>query len=91
VIIHNNNNNETKTQVQINNDPELRNIQKWLEKTNKQSLNRQDLNIYSSLKNSPSQNNKNNYTPYLVGGGIGIGITLIVVVSYYLGKKNKSK
>ena len=88
---NNNNNNETKNQQQINNEPGLKNIQVWLEKNGKQSLSRQDLNIDTTTQNSPSQNGKNNYTPYLVGGVIVIGLVSIIAVSYYLGKKRGKK
>ena len=78
------------TSEQVNNDLELQNIKSLFQQKGIQKLDRQDLNITNSP--TPSQDSqKPDYTPYLVGGTIGIGLVVIVVISYYLGKKRSKK
>jgi len=87
------NNNESKNQLQINNDPQWDTLQNILRKKGKESLNFQELNSMVNPQNTPSggEPKKTDYTPYLVVGAIGILITVLVVVSYSLGKRGKTK
>jgi hypothetical protein len=82
LIITHNNNNKIVSAEQKNNDRQLKNIENYLVKSGENSLKLEELqrllNNSKTPQNSISNNNKTDYTPYLVGGAIGIAILALI-------------
>ncbi|CFW92782.1 protein of unknown function [endosymbiont DhMRE of Dentiscutata heterogama] len=89
IITHNNNNNnKIVSRAGINH--ELQNVENYLVKKGENTLELQQLlNELNSSPNPTSASPKKNYTPYLIGGTIGVGLAALVIISFWLLKKQK--
>jgi hypothetical protein len=81
-LVIKNDNNKT---ISAKENHELRNIENQLSRKNLKLEELQNLldNNNSPSSNSTSDSPRKDYTPYLVGGVIGIGLTIILIVSFY--------
>ncbi|KLL05104.1 MAG: hypothetical protein MRERV_5c041 [Mycoplasmataceae bacterium RV_VA103A] len=90
IITHNNNNNEIVSRAGINH--ELQNVENYLTKRGENTLELQQLlNELNSSSNPTSDSPKKDYTPYLIGGAIGVGLATLTAIGFYLRKSKKNK